>query len=105
VDRQTDGDETFFKNFTVTLQKPEPPKAIKDALVAQQSKVADAAAKKAEADAQVATAKAQKALEEAEAAKAKIWIDTLGADGYLKKLVIESGQNPYQPASALVTDK
>lgn len=105
VDRQTDGDETFFKNFAVTLQKPEPPQAIKDALVAQQSKVADAAAKKAEADAQVATAKAQKALEEAEAAKAQIWIDTLGPDGYLKKLVIESGQNPYQPASALVTDK
>ena len=36
VNRQTDGDTEFFLNFAITLQKPEPPQAIKDALVKQQ---------------------------------------------------------------------
>lgn len=103
VNRQTDGDEVFFKNFAITLQKPEPPQSIKDALVEQQASVARAAAAKAEADAKVLTANAQIELEKAEAAKAQQWIDTLGREGYLKKLMIEKGLNPEQPASAIIS--
>jgi len=33
VDRQTDGDVEFFKDYALTLQKPNPPQAIKDALL------------------------------------------------------------------------
>jgi regulator of protease activity HflC (stomatin/prohibitin superfamily) len=97
VNRQTDGDAVFFDNWAVTLQKPEPPQAIKDALVEQQAAVARANAAKSEADAQVITAKAQKALEEAEATKQQVWIDLLGKDGWLEKYAIEKGLNPLQP--------
>ncbi|MGZ8738441.1 MAG: hypothetical protein ACXWW7_14845 [Nocardioides sp.] len=48
VNRQTDGDTEFFLNFAITLQKPEPPQAIKDALVKQQEAVARAKAEAAE---------------------------------------------------------
>jgi hypothetical protein len=105
VNRQTDGDEVFFQNFAITLQKPEPPQAIKDALVEQQASVKRAEAAKAEADAKVQTAKAQKALEQAEAAKVEEWIKVLGVSGYLKKLAIESGQNPYQPNGTILQPK
>lgn len=97
VNRQTDGNEVFFKNFAVTIQKPEPPQAIKDALVEQQAAVARAAAAKAEADAQVDTAKAQEALEAAQAKKQQVWIDLLGVEGWIQKYAIENGQNPLQP--------
>lgn len=102
VNRQTDGDEVFFMNFAITLQKPEPPKAIKDALVEQQAAVARANAARAEADAKVAAANAQVAVEKAEARKADVWIRVLGRRGYLQKLAIEQDQNPFQPGSALV---
>jgi len=97
VDRQTDGDEQFFTNFSITLQKPEPPQSIKDALVEQQAAVARANAAKAEADAQVAAARAQIEVEKAEAEKAKPWVDLLGQDGYIRKYLGENGLNPDQP--------
>jgi hypothetical protein len=103
VNRQTDGEEVFFKDFAVTIQKPEPPQTIKDALVEQQAAVARAAAAKAEADAQVKTANAQIELQNAEAKKAEPWVALLGKDGYIEKMMIEKGLNPKQPSSALVT--
>ena len=57
VNRQTDGDTEFFLNFAITLQKPEPPQAIKDALVKQQEAVARAKAAEAEAAAREAAAR------------------------------------------------
>lgn len=97
VDRQTDGSEQFFSNFSITLQKPEPPKAIVDALVAQQAAVQKARAAEAEAQAQKAATDAQVIVEQAEAKKAAPWVAILGKDGYLKKLSIEAGLNPLQP--------
>jgi len=97
VDRQTDGDEQFFQNWSITLQKPEPPKEIKDALVAQQAAVQKAKAAQAEAEAQKAATEAQVIVEEAEARKATPWVAILGEDGYLKKLMIDKGLNPEQP--------
>lgn len=100
IDRQTDGDEDFFTNFAVTLQKPSPPNAIKEALVAQQEAVARAKAAEAEAAARTTAAIAQKAVAAAEAAKVEERIKVLGLDGYLKELAIEKGINPYQPSGA-----
>ena len=97
VDRQTDGEEVFFQNFAITLQKPEPPQSIKDALTAQQAAVAKANAAKAEAEAQKAATEAQVVVEEAEARKAEPWVSILGELGYLKKLMIDKGLNPEQP--------
>ncbi len=98
VDRQTDGDEDFFENFAVTLQKPNPPESIKEALLAQQAAVARAKAAEAEAAAREAAAKAQKAVAAAEAAKVQERIKVLTVDGYLKELAIEKGINPFQPS-------
>lgn len=105
VNRQTDGDVAFFENFAVTLQKPEPPQAIKDALVSQQEQVAQANARKAEADAQKAAAEAQIAVEIANARQIAALIRVLGIDGYLRKYAIDNGQNPYQPSTqGLITN-
>ncbi len=104
VNRQTDGDTEFFLNFAITLQKPEPPQAIKDALVKQQEAVARAKAAEAEAAAREAAARAQIAVEKAEAAKINERIKVLGREGYLKQYAIDHGQNPYQPStSSLIT--
>jgi SPFH domain / Band 7 family len=97
VNRQTDGDETFFQNWAITLQKPDLPQSIKDARTEKEAAVARAEAKRAEADAQVATSKAQKALEEAEAAKQQVWIDALGRDAWVQKYLVDHGMNPLQP--------
>jgi hypothetical protein len=105
VNRQTDGDTEFFENFAITLQKPEPPQAIKDALVKQQEAVAKAKAAEAEAAARQAAANAQIAVERAEAAKINERIKVLGRDGYLKQYTVDHGMNPYQPsAGSLITD-
>ena len=97
VNRQTDGDVSFFENFALTLQKPEPPKEIKDALVDQQAAVARAKAKEAEAGAAELAAIAEVKVQKAEADKIAAIIKVLGKDGYLKKYAIEKGQNPFQP--------
>lgn len=99
VNRQTDGEVSFFENFAITLQKPEPPQAIKDALVAQQEAVAKARAAEAEAAAKQRAAEAQIAVERAEAAKIKQRIAVLGIEGFLKQYAIDHGLNPYQPST------
>lgn len=99
VNRQTDGDVSFFENFAITLQKPEPPQTVKDALVAQQEAVAKAKAAEAEAAAKQRAAEAQVAVERAEAQKIQQRIKVLGVDGYLKWYAINAGLNPYQPSS------
>lgn len=104
VNRQTDGEAEFFRDWAVTLQKPELPQSIKDARTEKEAAVARAEAKRAEADAQVATARAQKALEEAEAAKQQVWIDALGRDAWVQKYLVDHGMNPLQPGGTpLVT--
>lgn len=104
VNRQTDGDVAFFDNFAITLQKPEPPQAVKDALIEQQSAVARAKAAEAEAAAKQKAAEAQIAVERAEAAKIQERIAVLGVEGYLKQYSIDAGLNPYQPStSGLIT--
>ena len=106
VNRQTDGSVEFFKNFAITLQKPEPPQEIKNALVKQQEAVARAKAAEAEAAAREAAANAQIAVEKAEAAKINERIKVLGKDGYLKQYAIDHGQNPFQPTTGgLITDQ
>jgi hypothetical protein len=105
VGRQIDGEEEFFTDFAITLQKPVPPDAVKAALVAQQEAVARAKAKEAEAAAQVKAAEAQIAVEKAEAAKIAERIRVLGREGYLKQYAIDHGLNPYQPTTGgLITD-
>ncbi|MGA9746246.1 MAG: SPFH domain-containing protein [Nocardioides sp.] len=104
VNRQTDGDTEFFLNFAITLQKPEPPQEIKDALVKQQEAVARAKAAEAEAAARELATQAQIAVERAEAAKINERIKVLGRDGYLKQYSIDHGLNPYQPSTgSLIT--
>jgi regulator of protease activity HflC (stomatin/prohibitin superfamily) len=106
VGRQIDGDEEFFTDFAITLQKPVPPEAVKDALVAQQEAVARAKAKEAEASAQVKAAQAQVEVEKAEAAKIAERIKVLGREGYLKQYAIDHGLNPYQPTTGgLITNQ
>lgn len=99
VNRQTDGDTEFFLNFAITLQKPEPPQAIKDALVKQQEAVARAKAAEAEAAAREAAGRAQIAVEKAEAATINERIKVLGDEGYLEQHAIDRGLNPYQPTT------
>ena len=106
VGRQIDGDEQFFTDFAITLQKPVPPEAVKAALVAQQEAVARAKAKEAEAAAQVKAAQAQVEVEKAEAAKIAERIAVLGREGYLKQYAIDHGLNPYQPTTGgLITNQ
>jgi regulator of protease activity HflC (stomatin/prohibitin superfamily) len=105
VGRQIDGEEEFFTDFAITLQKPVPPESVKAALVAQQEAVARAKAKEAEAAAQVKAAQAQIEVEKAEAAKIAERIKVLGQEGYLKQYAIDHGLNPYQPTTGgLITN-
>lgn len=97
VNRQTDGDQVFFQNWAITLQKPDLPQSVLDAKTEKKAAVERAQAKEAEATAQVKTAEAQKALEEAEAAKQKVWIDALGAEVWVQKYLADKGMNPLQP--------
>lgn len=106
VGRQIDGEEEFFTDFSITLQKPEPPEQVKAALVAQQEAVAKAKAREAEADAQVEAARAQVQVERAEAEKIQQRINVLGRDGYLRQYAIDKGLNPYQPnTSGIIQDQ
>lgn len=106
VGRQIDGEEQFFTDFAITLQKPSPPESVRAALVAQQEAVARAKAKEAEAAAQVKAAQAQVKVEEAEAAKIAERIKVLGREGYLRQYAIDKGLNPFQPTtSGIITDQ
>jgi regulator of protease activity HflC (stomatin/prohibitin superfamily) len=98
VDRQTDGPVSFFKDFAVTLQKPEPPSAIKSALENQQTRVAQANAAKAQADAEVAQAEAETKVAHERAKQQAAQIAGYGSlDAYLKAQAIANKLNPFQP--------
>lgn len=106
VGRQIDGEEEFFVNYSITLQKPVPPESVKEALIGQQESVARAKAREAEAQAQQKAAEAQIAVEKAEAAKIAERIKVLGRDGYLRQYAIDKGLNPYQPTtSGIIQDR
>lgn len=99
VNDQTEGDKEFFKGFVLTLQVPQPPQALKDAITNEQTVVAQANAAKAQATAQVEQAKAETRVAE-ERAKQKA-AETRGypnIDAYLKDRLIEKGGNPFQPS-------
>lgn len=99
VNDQTEGEREFFKGFVLTLQVPQPPQALKDAITNEQTVVAQANAAKAQATAQVEQAKAETRVAE-ERAKQKA-AETRGypsIDAYLKDRLIEKGGNPFQPS-------
>jgi hypothetical protein len=98
VNDQTEGDEEFFKNFVVTLQVPDPPQALKDAITNEQTVVAQANAASAQAGAQVAQAKAetQVAVERAKQQAAQI-AGFPNVAAYLDFIAINKGLNPKQP--------
>lgn len=98
VDRQTDGEEDFFQNFALTISKPEPPQALKDAVTAEQTQVAQARAAQAKANADKLAAQAQILVQRAEASKIAEKIKVLGIEGYLRSLAIDRGLNPWQPS-------
>jgi regulator of protease activity HflC (stomatin/prohibitin superfamily) len=98
VNANTEGETQFFNILSVQLQKPEPPQELLDALASEQTKIAQANAAKAEAEAQIATAQAQERLARVNAEKLKADISGYGnADAYNKAKAIEKGINPYQP--------
>lgn len=98
VDRQTDGDTTFFKDYAITLQKPDPPQAIKDALNARQEAIAKADTDTAKAAAAAAAAQAELAVSQAEAAKQEAVIAGFGGfNNYIQWVMATSGLNPFQP--------
>lgn len=108
--KQNAGGVQYFKDFSVTMQKPEPVnEELKNAIAREQTAIADARSTtaKAEADAKAATAKAnadiitaraQIALAQAEAAKKRAEIAGYGGrEAYLRYQCIQQGCNPYQP--------
>lgn len=98
VNANTEGDTQFFNILSVQLQKPEPPEELLAALASEQTKIAQANAAKAEAEAQIATAQAQERLARVNAEKLKAEISGYGsADAYNKAKAVEKGINPYQP--------
>lgn len=99
VDRQTDGEDvSFFTDYALTLQKPDPPQAIKDALLEQQKAVAEANAAKAKADAQVAQAVAETEVAKQEALKQQALVSGFGSfENYIQFVMAGYGLNPFQP--------
>lgn len=98
VDRQTDGNTEFFLDYALTLQKPDPPQAIKDALVERQKAIAEADTAKAKADADTAAANAQVATAHAEALKQQEVINGFGSyQNYIWYIMAQQGLNPFQP--------
>lgn len=98
VNRQTDGEIDFFTDFALTLQKPDPPEAIKAALIARQEAIAQADSQKAQAEAQVAAALAEVKVAEAEAKKQKAQIAGFGSyENYIQWFMATVGLNPFQP--------
>lgn len=97
----------YFNITDILIKKPEPmAQALKDAIVAEQTAVANANAAKAEAQAQEAAAdaklKAANAEREVEVAKAKTeaaaieeQIRVMGQDAWLKKYGIDKGITPW----------
>lgn len=98
VNDQTEGDKEFFKNYVVTLQVPQPPQALKDAITNEQTVVAQANAAGAQARAQVAQAQAETAVavERAKQKQAEI-AGFPSPDAYLDWFYAEKGLNRKQP--------
>lgn len=105
VNNATEGDEVFFKNFSLTLQIPVPPQDLLDAIEGEQAAVAQANSQKARAEAQVSAAEAQARVAQAEARARAAEVQGYGGiDGYLKAKAVDRGINPWQPSygSAIV---
>ena len=98
VNDQTEGEEEFFKGYVLTLQVPNPPQALKDAITNEQTVVAQANAASAQATAQVAQARAETAVavERAKQQAAQI-AGYPSVAAYLQALAIQSKLNPFQP--------
>lgn len=107
--QRTNGTE-FFTNFAVTVMKPDPvDDGLKNAIIREQSAVAearaaeakgvaDANAKKAAAEAEIKAAEAQTELARQEALRRQAVISGYpSVEDYLKALLIDKGGNPYQP--------
>ncbi len=98
VQRQTDGEDVFFENFASLIQKPEPPDELKAAITQEQTKVAQANAARAEADAKRAQVAAEVAVSQQETRKVSARVKALGGpEAYLKERLIDRGGNPFQP--------
>ena len=98
VNDQTEGAEIFFKNYVLTLQVPQPPQALKDAITNEQTVVAQANAASAQANAQVAQAKAETAVAvERAKQKAAEFAGFPSPDFYIQDRMVEKGLNPKQP--------
>lgn len=109
VDQQTDGDQTFFSNYSALLSQPKPADeliaALKaeetgraDAAAAEAKAVADAEAAKAAAEAQVTQKNAEVAVAEAEARRKAAEIAPYGSvEQFNYNKAIEKGLNPWQP--------
>ncbi len=103
--------KAYFKNFQVTVMKPDPvdaglkqaiineQKAIADARAAEAKGVADANAAKAKAEADKAAAEKQTELARQQALQKQAEIAGYpSVDDYLKAKALEHGINPYQPS-------
>lgn len=98
VNRQTDGEVEFFGDFALTLQKPDPPDAIKQALIDRQEAIAQAESEEAKAAAAAAAAEAEVAVSLAQAKKQKAEIEGFGGfDNYLQWFMASHNLNPLQP--------
>lgn len=106
---RTNGQD-YFSNFQVTVLKPEPrDEGLKQAIIAEQTAIADARAteakgvaeanaKKAAAEAEIAAAQAQTELARQRALQQAAEIAGFpSVEDYLRAKAIEAGQNPYQP--------
>jgi len=98
VNRSTETDQEFFKNYVVSFDQPQPPENLKNDLLTRQRALAQAETAEAKAEAAVITAKAQAAQARAEAETRKAEISGYGSvEDYLKAKAIEKGINPWQP--------
>lgn len=98
VNDQTEGDKEFFKGYVLTLQVPEPPQALRDAITNEQTVVAQANAAKAQATAQIEQAKAETLVAEERAKQKAAEIAGFpSVEAYLQSLAIQTNLNPFQP--------
>lgn len=109
VDQQTDGDQTFFSNYSALLKQPEPAPELVDALKAEETgraqaaaveakAIADANAAQAAAEAQVAQKNAEALVAEAQARIDSAKIAPFGSvEAYNNYQAIQKGLNPFQP--------
>lgn len=109
VQQQTDGEETFFVEFSALLQQPLPADGLVQALQSEETgraeaeaveakAVAEAAAARAAADAQVAQRTAELEVQRISAQIKAAEISPFGSvENYNNWLAIQEGQNPFQP--------